>query len=84
MNEKGDTRDDLRLPDGELNQKITEEFKKEDNTVIVSLKWNSVSNWLMANAFVSLSCLSSSAGDSDVGHRWGGDHRLQERHLLEH
>ena len=37
MNEKGDTRDDLRLPDGELAQKIREEFKREDNTVIVTV-----------------------------------------------
>lgn len=36
MNDKGDTRDDLRLPEGELGQKIREEFQKEDNTVIVS------------------------------------------------
>jgi len=36
MNEKGDTRDDLRIPEGELGQKIQDEFKKEDNTVIVS------------------------------------------------
>lgn len=35
MNEKGDTRDDLRLPEGELGQKIKEEYGKEDNTVIV-------------------------------------------------
>ncbi len=36
MNDKGDTRDDLRLPEGELGQKIREEFHKDDNTVIVS------------------------------------------------
>lgn len=36
MNDKGDTRDDLRLPEGELGDKIREEFGKEDNTVIVS------------------------------------------------
>lgn len=35
MNEKGDTRDDLRLPEGELGPKIKEEYGKEDNTVIV-------------------------------------------------
>ncbi len=37
MNEKGDTRDDLRLPEGELGQKIKEEYGREDNTVIVRL-----------------------------------------------
>lgn len=36
MNDKGDTRDDLRLPEGELGQKIRDEFAKEDITVIVS------------------------------------------------
>ena len=36
MNDKGDTRDDLRLPEGEMGVKIREEFVKEDNTVIVS------------------------------------------------
>lgn len=36
MNDKGDTRDDLRLPEGELGQKIRDEFAKDDNTVIVS------------------------------------------------
>ncbi|XP_074598770.1 eukaryotic translation elongation factor 5 isoform X2 [Brevipalpus obovatus] len=35
MNEKGETRDDLRTPEGELGQKIQDEFKKEDNTVTV-------------------------------------------------
>lgn len=38
MNEKGDTREDLRIPDGELGQKIRDEFVKEDNTVIVSIR----------------------------------------------
>ncbi len=37
MNEKGDTRDDLRLPEGELGQKIKDEYGREDNTVIVRL-----------------------------------------------
>jgi len=37
MNDKGDTRDDLRLPEGEMGQKIREEFGKEDNTVIVTV-----------------------------------------------
>lgn len=37
MTDKGDTRDDLRLPDGELAQKIREEFAKEDNTVLVTV-----------------------------------------------
>lgn len=36
MNDKGDTREDLKIPDGELGQKIREEFGKEDITVIVS------------------------------------------------
>lgn len=36
MNDKGDTRDDLRLPEAELGQKIREEFGKDDTTVIVS------------------------------------------------
>jgi len=37
MNDKGDTRDDLRLPEGELGQKVREEFGKDDNTVIVTV-----------------------------------------------
>lgn len=37
MNDKGDTRDDLRIPEGELGPKIREEFQKEDNTVIVTV-----------------------------------------------
>ncbi|XP_023220909.1 eukaryotic translation initiation factor 5A-1-like [Centruroides vittatus] len=37
MNDKGDTRDDLRIPEGDLGQKIREEFGKEDNTVIVTV-----------------------------------------------
>jgi len=37
MNDKGDTRDDLRLPEGELGQKIREEFVREDITVIVTV-----------------------------------------------
>lgn len=36
MNDKGETRDDLRIPEGELGQKIRDEFGKEDITVIVS------------------------------------------------
>jgi len=37
MNDKGDTRDDLKIPDGELGQKIRDEFGKEDMTVIVTV-----------------------------------------------
>lgn len=37
MTDKGDTRDDLRLPDGDLAGKIKEEFAKEDNTVLVTV-----------------------------------------------
>ncbi|UYV82026.1 EIF5A [Cordylochernes scorpioides] len=37
MNDKGDTRDDLRVPEGELGQKMRDEFEKEDNTVIVTV-----------------------------------------------
>lgn len=38
MTDKGDTRDDLRLPnDGDLAAKIREEFGKEDNTVLVTV-----------------------------------------------
>lgn len=38
MTDKGDTRDDLRLPtDTELATKIKEEFAKEDNTVLVTV-----------------------------------------------
>lgn len=38
MTDKGDTRDDLRLPsDPELLAKIKEEFDKEDNTVILTV-----------------------------------------------
>lgn len=38
MTDKGDTRDDLRLPsDNELATKIREEFAKDDNTVLVTV-----------------------------------------------
>lgn len=38
MNEKGDTRDDLRLPvEEELSNKIRSEFGKEDNSVIITV-----------------------------------------------
>lgn len=38
MTDKGDTRDDLRLPnDPELAQRIKDEFAKEDNTVLVTV-----------------------------------------------
>ncbi|UYV81926.1 EIF5A [Cordylochernes scorpioides] len=37
MTDKGDTRDDLRVPEGELGAKIREEFYKDDNTVIVTV-----------------------------------------------
>lgn len=37
MTDKGDTRDDLRLPDGELATRIKEEFAKDDNTVLVTV-----------------------------------------------
>lgn len=37
MNDKGDTRDDLKLPEGDLGQKIREEFSKEDISVIVTV-----------------------------------------------
>lgn len=38
MTDKGDTRDDLRLPtDVELAQRIKDEFAKEDNTVLVTV-----------------------------------------------
>jgi len=37
MNEKGDTRDDLKLPEGELGQKLKEEFGKEDASLIVTI-----------------------------------------------
>lgn len=37
MTDKGDTRDDLKLPDGELADKIREEYAKEDNTVLVTV-----------------------------------------------
>jgi len=37
MNDKGDTRDDLRLPDGELGTKIREDFGKEETSVIVTV-----------------------------------------------
>lgn len=37
MTDKGDTRDDLKLPEGELAAKIKEEFAKEDNTVLVTV-----------------------------------------------
>lgn len=38
MTDKGETREDLRLPDDpDLQKKIKEEFAKEDNTVIVTV-----------------------------------------------
>ncbi|XP_013782335.1 eukaryotic translation initiation factor 5A-1-like [Limulus polyphemus] len=37
MDDKGDTRDDLKLPDGELGQKIREDFGKDDASVIVTV-----------------------------------------------
>lgn len=38
MNDKGETRDDMRLPsDVELATRIREEFAKEDNTVLVTV-----------------------------------------------
>nr|CRL53882.1 translation initiation factor IF-5A [Mycolicibacterium fortuitum subsp. fortuitum DSM 46621 = ATCC 6841 = JCM 6387] len=37
MNDKGDTRDDLKLPDGELGQRIRDDFQKEDTSVIVTV-----------------------------------------------
>jgi len=37
MNDKGDTREDLKIPDDELGQKIRDEFGKDDITVIVTV-----------------------------------------------
>jgi len=37
MNDKGDTRDDLRVPEGEMGQKIKDEYGRDDNTVIVTV-----------------------------------------------
>lgn len=37
MTDKGDTRDDLRLPEDEIGEKIREEFAKDDNTVLVTV-----------------------------------------------
>jgi len=37
MNDKGDTRDDMRLPEGELSDKIRAEFVKEDVSVILTV-----------------------------------------------
>lgn len=37
MTDKGDTRDDLKLPEGDLANKIRDEFAKEDNTVLVTV-----------------------------------------------
>lgn len=37
MNDKGDTRDDLKIPEGEVGQKIRDEFGKEDISVIVTV-----------------------------------------------
>ena len=42
MNDKGETRDDLRIPEGELGQKIRDEFGKEDITVIVSFNLHEI------------------------------------------
>lgn len=46
MNDKGETRDDLRIPEGELGQKIRDEFGKEDITVIVSLCFVAIFNFM--------------------------------------
>jgi len=37
MNDKGDTRDDMRLPEGELSDKIRAEFGKEDVSIILTV-----------------------------------------------
>lgn len=37
MNDKGDTRSDLKLPEGELGDKIAEDFQNSDNTLVVSV-----------------------------------------------
>lgn len=37
MNDKGDTRQDLRLPEGELGDKIREEFGRDEGNVIVTV-----------------------------------------------
>lgn len=37
MNDKGDTRQDLRLPEGDMGDKIREEFGREDANVIVTV-----------------------------------------------
>ncbi|RWS29872.1 eukaryotic translation initiation factor 5A-1-like isoform X1 [Leptotrombidium deliense] len=37
MTDKGDTRDDLKIPEGELGAKIRDEFKKPDASVIVTV-----------------------------------------------
>ncbi|XP_076315238.1 eukaryotic translation initiation factor 5A-like [Tachypleus tridentatus] len=37
MDDKGETRDDLKIPDGELGQKIREDFGKDEATVIVTV-----------------------------------------------
>jgi len=37
MNDKGDIRSDLKLPEGELGDKIREEVKKDESSVIVSV-----------------------------------------------
>lgn len=37
MNDKGDTRQDLRLPEGELGDKIRQEFGNDEGNVIVTV-----------------------------------------------
>jgi len=37
MDDKGDLRDDLKIPDSDLGTKIREDFAKDDNTVIVTV-----------------------------------------------
>ena len=37
MNDKGDTRSDLSIPEGELGDKIREDFEKGDGNVIVTV-----------------------------------------------
>lgn len=37
MSEKGDTRQDLRLPEGELGDKIREDFSRDEGSVNVTV-----------------------------------------------
>lgn len=60
MNDKdATTRGDLRIPDGELGDKIREEFEKGEGSVIVSSFMSCFVNWLIVCLFVQVTVMSA-------------------------